>query len=39
MKIEKFIPRTSEHKAFLSHFLAPLTVFIVVVGVIVYWFN
>jgi len=39
MRLENFLPRTSEHKVFLSHFIAPLTAFVVVCGVIVYLLN
>jgi hypothetical protein len=39
MKIKNYLPRTQEHKAFLSNFLAPLTAFIIVFGAIIYHFN
>jgi hypothetical protein len=39
MRLENFLPRTSEHKVFLSHFLAPLTAFIVVFGIIILLLN
>jgi hypothetical protein len=39
MRLENFLPRTSEHKSFLSHFIAPLTAFIVVFGVIISLLN
>jgi len=36
MKLENFLPRTEEHKSFLSHFLAPLSAFIVACGIVLY---
>jgi hypothetical protein len=37
--INYFTPVTEEHKDVLRHFLAPLTAFIVVFSIIIYWFN
>ena len=37
--INYFIPVTEDQKDVLRHFLAPLVAFIVLVGVILHWFN
>jgi hypothetical protein len=37
--INYFTPTTAEHKQAIIHFLAPLTAFLIVFGVVYHWFN